>query len=96
MTWRARLLCLPLLLPSIALAEPEAAKAPAQAQAAAPQARTVSLEFKGTLREALKKIAAQGGISLIITGELDQPAEVVLANASAEEALASVALLYDL
>jgi hypothetical protein len=97
MTWRARLLCLPLLLPTLAAAQPAAdAKAAPQAQAAAPEARTVTLQFEGTLREALKKIAAQGGISLIVTGELNEHAEVMLSNASPEEALATVARLYHL
>src|SRR5689334_16897078 len=54
------------------------APAPAEAPAPAPAAKTINLEFNGPLREALKKIAAAGGINLIITGEMNEPAEVML------------------
>lgn len=78
---RRLLALLSILLASAALAEPS---------------RQIDLEFKGTLREALKKIAAEGRINLIITGDLAEPAEVVLHDASPEEALETVAKAYHL
>lgn len=70
--------------------------APAPAEAPAPAAKTINLEFNGPLREALKKIAAAGGINLVITGELNDPAEVMLHGASPEEALDTVASAHNL
>src|SRR5258708_9872295 len=59
--------------------------------AQAAEGRKVSIEFRGPLNEALKQIAAKGSINLVVTGTLDQPAEVYLKNISAEEALQAVA-----
>lgn len=98
MTWRNRLILLPCLLPALAFAAPDSpAKTDAKPTAtSAPASKKVTLEFHGTLREALKKIASQAGISLIAIGEMNQPAEVMLTDASPEDALATVAKLYDL
>lgn len=64
---------------------------PTPAAPAAPEGKQITLHFQGSLREALKAIADKGGINLVITGELKDPAEVHLTEASAEEALKIVA-----
>lgn len=62
--------------------------------AAAPA--TVSLEFHGTLREALQHIAKDGKLNLVVTGPLDVPAEVMLTEVRPEDALRTVAKAYGL
>jgi len=64
--------------------------------AQAAERRKVSIEFRGPLNEALKQIAAKGSINLVVTGKLDEPAEVYLKNISAEEALQAVAKVHHL
>ena len=59
-------------------------------------APTISVEFHGTLRDALREVAHKGGLNLVATGELDSNAEVVLKDVSAEEALTSIAAAYEL
>src|SRR4051812_44990781 len=59
-------------------------------------APTISVDFHGSLRDALREVAHKGGLSLVATGELDVPAEVVLSDISAEEALTTVAKAYEL
>lgn len=59
-------------------------------------APTISIEFHGTLREALREVARKGGLNLVATGDLDSNAEVVLKDVSAEEALSSIAAAYEL
>ena len=74
----------------------------AQAPAAAPAAAesrpqdTVQLQFRGTLRDAIQKIAEEGGLNVVVTGALDTPADVHLKNVSAEQALRTVARAYSL
>ncbi|MGQ0504315.1 MAG: hypothetical protein ACT4TC_03275 [Myxococcaceae bacterium] len=58
--------------------------------------KNVTLEFRGSLREALRQIASQSGINLVATGDLDRPSEVYLKNASGTDALETVALAYHL
>lgn len=58
--------------------------------------RAVTLEFRGSLRDGLRELAAKGGINLVVTGDLDQPAEIYLQSVSAEEALSTVAAAYQL
>ncbi|MBI3181378.1 MAG: hypothetical protein HYZ28_04480 [Myxococcales bacterium] len=58
--------------------------------------KTVSLEFRGKLRDGLREIASKGGINLIATGELEEPVEIHLSGVSAEEALSTVATAYRL
>jgi|CXWL01.1.fsa_nt_gi hypothetical protein len=65
----------------------------AVALAASPK---VSVEYRGTLRDALKVIAQKGEINLVVMGELSQPAEVMLKDVSAEDALETVAKAYQL
>jgi len=87
------LLALALALVAPAAFAQQGAK-PAPAPAAQP--KTISLSFEGNLRSALKQIADKGGINLVITGKLDEPAEVYLKDVSAEDALATVAKAHHL
>jgi hypothetical protein len=86
-----------LLLPSLllgaplALADPAAA-APAQASASKP----IDVSFRGTLRDALKQIAEQGGLNVVATGNLDTAVEVHLRGITAEQALKTIARTYSL
>ncbi len=88
-----------LLLPALLLGAPatfaQAPEAPASAQAAAP-AKTIAVDFRGSLRDAIKKIASEGGLSVIVTGDLDTPAEVHLQGVTAEQALRTLARSYAL
>ncbi|TSC26757.1 polymer-forming cytoskeletal protein [Corallococcus sp. Z5C101001] len=88
-------LLLPTLLLGAPLALAEAPPAPTAASAAAP-ARTIDVSFRGSLRDALKSIAEKGGLNLVVTGDLDTPAEVRLRGISAEQALRTVARAYSL
>ncbi|MGA9520898.1 MAG: polymer-forming cytoskeletal protein [Myxococcaceae bacterium] len=81
---RTTLLALALMTPGMALAQtPE------------PQ-KTISVDFRGNLRDALKQIAQAGGLNLVVTGDLDQDAQVQLSGVSAEDALRTVAQAYNL
>ncbi|MBZ4331522.1 polymer-forming cytoskeletal protein [Corallococcus sp. AS-1-12] len=86
-----------LLLPTLLLGAPVALAegAPAPAAATAP-ARTIDVSFRGSLRDALKTFAEKGGLNLVVTGDLDTPAEVRLRGISAEQALRTVARAYSL
>jgi uncharacterized membrane protein len=77
---------LPIALLLVTLAAP----VPALAQ------QTISIDFRGTLSDALQQIAEAGGLNLVVTGELDQDAQVRLSGVTAEEALRSVAVAWDL
>src|SRR5512132_3163648 len=90
-TLATALLALCLAAPA-ALAQQDAKPAPAPAA----QPKTISLSFEGNLRSALKQIADKGGINLVITGKLDEPAEVYLKDVSAEDALGIVAKAHHL
>ncbi|MDY7227318.1 hypothetical protein [Hyalangium rubrum] len=92
-----------LLLPSlllgapVALAQetplPPAAEAPATA---ATPAKPLDVSFRGTLRDALKHIAEEGGLNVVATGELDTAVEVHLQDVTAEQALRTLARTYSL
>src|SRR4051812_8405488 len=87
-----------LLLPALLLASPLSL---AQTQDSAPKAEahaqdTISVQFRGSLRDAIQKIAGEGGLNVVVTGDLDSPAEVRLKNVSAETALRTVARAYSL
>ncbi|MGE6758999.1 hypothetical protein ACQKGO_13350 [Corallococcus interemptor] len=86
-----------LLLPTLLLGAPVALAqgTPAPAAATAP-ARAIDVSFRGSLRDALKTIAEKGGLNLVVTGDLDTPAEVRLRGISAEQALRTVARAYSL
>ncbi|WP_164013823.1 polymer-forming cytoskeletal protein [Pyxidicoccus trucidator] len=74
------------------------AEAPTASQAAvtAPASRTIDVSFRGSLRDALKTIADKGGLNLVVTGDLDTPAEVHLRGVTANQALRTVARAYSL
>lgn len=87
-----------LLLPTLLLASPLAlAQTPAPTPNAEARAQdTISVQFRGSLRDAIQKIADEGGLNVVVTGDLDSPAEVRLKNVSAEQALRTVARAYSL
>ncbi|MFP2934343.1 hypothetical protein ACLESO_56360, partial [Pyxidicoccus sp. 3LG] len=89
-----------LLLPALLLGAPLALGAEAQsapkAEVSAPAARTIDVSFRGSLRDALKTIADKGGLNLVVTGDLDTPAEVHLRGVTANQALRTVARAYSL
>ncbi len=66
------------------------------AQAPLSESKKISVEYRGTLKDALREIASKGGINLVVTGDLDQSSEVYLKDVTAEEALATVAAAYHL
>jgi cytoskeletal protein CcmA (bactofilin family) len=81
-----------LLAAPLSLAQPPAPPPAAEASAAP----TVQVQFRGTLRDAIQKIAEEGGLNVVVTGALDTPADVHLKNVSAEQALRTVARAYSL
>ncbi|WP_342381839.1 hypothetical protein NVS55_19790 [Myxococcus stipitatus] len=85
---------IPALLMGAPLSLAETAQAP-QSQTA-PAAKTIDVSFRGSLRDALKTIANKGGLNLVVTGDLDVPAEVHLRGVTAEQALRTVARAYSL
>jgi hypothetical protein len=90
-----------ILVPALLLGAPlalgaETANTAPRAQAAAPAAGTVDISFRGSLRDALKTIADKGGLNLVVTGDLDTPAEVHLRGVTAHQALSTVARAYSL
>ncbi|ATB34030.1 bactofilin family protein [Melittangium boletus] len=78
----------------LSLAQPPA-DSPATPAESRPQ-DTFQLQFRGTLRDAIQKIAEEGGLNVVVTGALDTPADVHLKNVSAEQALRTVARAYSL
>ncbi len=64
--------------------------------ASAEEPKAISVEFRGTLRDGLREIASEGGVNLIATGDLSEPAEVYLKDVTAEAALSTVAEAYHL
>ena len=64
--------------------------------AVASSSKRISIQYRGRLNDALKKIAAEGGINLVASGDLNQDAEVYLKGVSPEEALRTVATAYHL
>ena len=93
-----------LLLPSLLLSAPAAlaqeTPAPAvsaEATAAAPFAdKAIDVSFRGTLRDALKRIAEDGGLNVVATGELGTDVEVHLQGVTAPQALRTLARTYAL
>ena len=93
-----------LLLPSLLLSAPAAlaqetpaAAVSAQAPAAAPVAdKAIDVSFRGTLRDALKRIAEDGGLNVVATGELGTDVEVHLRGVTAPQALRTLARTYAL
>lgn len=89
-----------ILVPALLLGAPLSLaaepSAPPPAAATAPAARSINVSFRGSLRDALKEIADKGGLNLVVTGDLDTPAEVHLRNVTADQALRTVARAYSL
>ncbi|MCY1047412.1 hypothetical protein OV208_39300 [Corallococcus sp. bb12-1] len=87
-----------LLLPTLLLGAPLALAEgpPAPPSATTAPTRTIDVSFRGSLRDALKTIAEKGGLNLVVTGDLDTPAEVRLRGIGAEQALRTVARAYSL
>ena len=75
---------------------PASTPTPPSTPASAPKVKKITLKFKGTLHDALKAIADKGGINLVITGDLKDPAEVFLNDLPADEVLQTVADAHDL
>jgi cytoskeletal protein CcmA (bactofilin family) len=93
----SRLLLPALLLGApVALAEQAPATPPSEASAASPAAKSIDVNFRGSLRDAVKRIAEQGGLNLMATGDLETPVEVHLQGVSAEQALRTLARTYSL
>jgi len=55
-----------------------------------------TLKYEGALNDVLEKIAEHGGLNVVIVGDLNEPARVHLTSVTPEEALSSVAKIYDL
>ncbi|GHG77081.1 hypothetical protein [Comamonas sp. JC664] len=87
-----------ILFPALLLGAPMALaqNAAPQAGVSAPAASTIDISFRGSLRDALKTIADKGGLNLVVTGDLDSPAEVHLRGVTANQALRTVARAYSL
>jgi hypothetical protein len=58
--------------------------------------RRISVAFRGPLKDAFKQIASKSGVSVVVTGDLDQPAEIYLKEVTAEEAIKTLAGAYHL
>ncbi|WP_224240814.1 bactofilin family protein [Hyalangium gracile] len=86
-----------ILLPTLLLGAPLAlAEAPSPAAAEAPAAKTIDVNFRGTLQDALKRIAEEGGLNVVATGALETTVEVHLKGVTAEQALRTIARTYSL
>jgi cytoskeletal protein CcmA (bactofilin family) len=90
-----------LLLPTLLLGAPLvlAAEAPTPAPTptqAAPAEKRIDVSFRGTLRDAIKRIAEDGGLNVVATGDLDTSVEVHLKGVTAEQVLRIIARTYSL
>ncbi|MDC0707718.1 hypothetical protein POL68_04485 [Stigmatella sp. ncwal1] len=87
-----------LLLPSLLLGSPAAlaAQTPSPPPVQAAASKPIDVSFRGTLRDALKQIAEEGGLNVVATGELDTAVEVHLRGITAEQALRTIARTYSL
>ncbi len=59
-------------------------------------ANPVSVKVDGSLKDALEAIAREGGLNVVVDGDLHEPVQVHLTSLPAEEALESVAKVYHL
>lgn len=90
-----------ILLPTLLLGAPLALAetpnpTPAEAPAAPAAAKSIDVNFRGTLQDALKRIAEDAGINVVATGALDTAVEVHLKGVSGEQALRTIARTYSL
>ncbi len=56
----------------------------------------VSVKFEGPLKQGLTTIAERGGLNVIVVGDLAEPVQIHLTDVTAEEALETVAKVYQL
>jgi hypothetical protein len=56
----------------------------------------VSVKFEGPLKQGLTTIAERGGLNVIVVGDLAEPAQIHLTDVTAEEALETIAKVYQL
>ncbi len=61
-----------------------------------PSNASIDVSFRGTLQDAIKRIAEEGGLNVVATGELDTAVEVHLKGVTAEQALRTLARTYSL
>ncbi|MFL5349666.1 MAG: hypothetical protein ACJ8AT_33130 [Hyalangium sp.] len=85
-----------ILLPTLLLGAPLAlaAQTPTPAPAQAPAAKSIDVNFRGTLQDAIKLIAEDTGINVIATGALDTAVELHLKGVTGEQALHTIAHTY--
>ena len=57
---------------------------------------SVSVKYDGPLKEAIRKIAENGGLNVVIASELTEPVQVHLTDVAPEEALQTLAKVYNL
>lgn len=60
------------------------------------EGKRISVQFRGPLKDALRKIASEGGVNLVVLGDLSEPADVHLEDATAEEVLQALVAAYRL
>ncbi len=56
----------------------------------------VALQFDGSLKDAIKQIARQGNLNVVVAGDLNEPVQVNLTDIPADEALQTVSKIYGL
>ena len=78
------------LMPLLALAGP-----PSDASSRE-TANRITLKTHGTLRDVAERIAAEGKLSVVVRGDLDEDAEVFFQNVPADEALETLSRAYGL
>jgi hypothetical protein len=95
MKWpTAGLVALALCVVAPALAGPAPSPAP---QAARPEAQhRISLNYRGPLAEAVKRIADDAKLSVVVRGGLQEPGDFHFENVPAQEALSTLAAAYNL
>ncbi len=64
--------------------------------ALAAQASTVSVQYDGPLKEALRQIADKGGLNVVVASSLNEQVQVHLSEMPPEEALMTLAKVYEL
>src|SRR5450755_2166279 len=71
--------------------------ATAPADGARPEAqRRISLNYRGPLAEAVKRIADDAKLSVVVRGGLQEPGDFHFENVPAQEALSTLAAAYNL
>lgn len=89
-----------LLLPALLLGAPVTlAQAPAPQAPATAQQKTLDVNFRGSLRDAISQIYEQAGLNVVVLGngeQLNQPVDLHLKGVTAEQALRTLAKSYSL